>query len=126
LPQLINVLKGDMSLVGPRPEVPEYTADYTDHQNRVFLAKPGITGPSINVYEEELLARQSDKDAFYLNTILPQKLEVDIAYAENFNLFGDLKLLVSTFPKIFIRLHHLSRSKAGPARKNALHDSAQS
>ncbi len=130
LPQLINVLLGDMSLVGPRPEVPEYTADYTEHQKRVFLAKPGITGPSINVYEEELLARQLDKEAFYLKTILPVKLEVDIGYAERLSFHGDLKLILATLLKIFIRLRDLFRSRVRTsgraARKKAQHNSARS
>ncbi len=117
LPQLFNVFLGDMSLVGPRPEVPEYTAGYTERQKRVFAAKPGVTGPSINVYEEELLARQFDKESFYLKTILPAKLEIDIQYAESVTFRGDLKLILATFPKIFGRLRDLFQSHTRTTRR---------
>lgn len=102
IPQLINVLIGDMSLVGPRPEVPEYTAGYTDGQRRVFLVRPGITGPAANAYfnEEELLARQADKDSFYLRDVLPAKLHMDLLYCENVTLTKDLRLIFSTFATI--------------------------
>jgi lipopolysaccharide/colanic/teichoic acid biosynthesis glycosyltransferase len=102
LPQLINVLWGDMSLVGPRPEVPEYAARYTDRQREVLRVKPGITGPAANNYinEEQLLAGQPDKEAFYLRTILPAKLEHDIAYCERVQFRRDLLLILETFAKI--------------------------
>lgn len=113
LPQLINVVLGDMSLVGPRPEVPKYTAGYTDKQKRVFLAKPGITCTSIDAYEEELLAQQVDKEAFYLSTILPAKLEVHLAYTENISFWDDMKIVFSTFAKIFGRLCLLLQAQFG-------------
>jgi len=97
LPQLLNVLAGDMSFVGPRPEVPEYTAKYTEKQRRVLLEKPGVTGPATNAHvnEEELLASQPDKEAFYLTTVLPGKLETDIAYCENIRFGEDMKLILT-------------------------------
>lgn len=102
LPQLMNVLYGNMSLVGPRPEVPEYTARYTDRQRKILRAKPGITGPAANNYidEEHLLAGQSDKETFYLRTILPAKLEHDIAYCERVQFRGDLLIILETFAKV--------------------------
>src|SRR5262249_2394368 len=100
LPQLWNVLRGDMSLVGPRPEVPVYTALYNPRQKQVLAAKPGITGPSIVLGEEELLAAHADKDDFYLSTILPAKLEIDFAYCQKVEFLSDLKLLFLTFSRL--------------------------
>ncbi len=101
-PQLLNVLTGDMSLVGPRPEVPRYTAAYSEEERRVLLAKPGITGPAAVKYvnEEELLAGQPDKDSFYLTTLLPAKLAIDLSYCANVCFFEDLKILFGTFGNV--------------------------
>lgn len=103
LPQLINVLLGDMSLVGPRPELPGYTNVYAAKYRRVLLAKPGITGPSANEYilEEYLLVGRHDKENFYAAEILPRKLELDLIYCEEIRFFGDIKLIFQTFRKIF-------------------------
>lgn len=105
LPQLINVLLGEMSLVGPRPEVAEYVAIYSEVQLRVLLAKPGITGlvAMNNVQEEELLAAQEDKHHFYETVLLPAKLRLDILYCENVRLAEDLRIIFGTFLKIFHR-----------------------
>jgi lipopolysaccharide/colanic/teichoic acid biosynthesis glycosyltransferase len=105
LPQLINVLRGEMSLVGPRPEVPEYVAVYTDDQKRVLLAKPGITGlvAMNNVLEEDLLGAQEDKDLFYKNVLLPAKLQLDLAYCANVSFTKDLRILFGTCLRIFHR-----------------------
>ncbi len=100
LPQLLNVLGGSMSLVGPRPEVPRYTEKYTDAQKKVLLAKPGITGPSANVYEEQILAGHSDTEGYYLSHVLPAKLEVDLEYSNDVRLMVDLRLIVGTFVNI--------------------------
>jgi lipopolysaccharide/colanic/teichoic acid biosynthesis glycosyltransferase len=103
LPQLINVFLGEMSLVGPRPEVPEYTAAYTPEQRRVFEQKPGITGPAaiVNVREEELLADQADQHGFYLTVLLPAKLAIDLEYCGSISLAEDLRLIFITFASIF-------------------------
>jgi lipopolysaccharide/colanic/teichoic acid biosynthesis glycosyltransferase len=103
IPQLWNVLTGDMSLVGPRPEVPDYAAMYTDAQRRVLFVKPGITGPSANafVYEEEILARQMEVGNFYVAEILPKKLELDLRYCDNIRLGSDIKIILATFAKLF-------------------------
>jgi lipopolysaccharide/colanic/teichoic acid biosynthesis glycosyltransferase len=105
LPQLWNVIRGDMSLVGPRPEVPLFVAQYSDPQRTVLNARPGITGPKINVFEEELLARQADKQQFYLNTLLPAKLETDLAYVSDIRFSSDLDVLFQTFKKLLFRVH---------------------
>jgi len=122
LPQLINVLIGDMSLVGPRPEVPEFTAAYTEAQKKILLAKPGITGPSAYVYEEELLASQPDKENFYLTQVLPAKLEIDLVYCKTIRFFADLRLIFATFTNIFQKLFKpyqpsSARPAQGPAMK---------
>lgn len=109
LPQLINVLLGDMSLVGPRPEVPRYAREYTGRQKKILLVKPGITGPSANVYEEQLLSGHLDKETFYLTAILPAKLEIDIAYSESVSFTEDVRLILQTFWKIFVRMTELQK-----------------
>jgi lipopolysaccharide/colanic/teichoic acid biosynthesis glycosyltransferase len=103
LPQLFNVLAGHMSLVGPRPEVPRYTALYSPPQRKVFLARPGITGPSIILNEEQLMAAQPDKEQFYLAAILPAKLRVDLAYCANIRFSADIRCLFLTFARLFRR-----------------------
>lgn len=105
LPQLWNVIRGDMSLVGPRPEVPRFVAQYTDRHRAVLDARPGITEPEINVYEEQLLAGQIDKEQFYLNTLLPAKLESELAYVSEIRFSSDLDVLFQTFKKLLFRVH---------------------
>jgi lipopolysaccharide/colanic/teichoic acid biosynthesis glycosyltransferase len=105
LPQLINVFLGQMSLVGPRPEVPEYVATYSCEQRRVLLAKPGITGLAAMNYvqEEGLLAAQKDKHHFYQVVLLPAKLKLDLQYCADVRLSEDLRILFGTFFKLFHR-----------------------
>jgi lipopolysaccharide/colanic/teichoic acid biosynthesis glycosyltransferase len=116
LPQLINVLLGDMSLVGPRPEVPRYVRGYTDRQKKILLVKPGITGRSANIYEEQLLRGHPDMETFYLTTILPAKVEIDIAYCERVSFKEDLKLILQTFWNIFMRIMELQKPLQGTSQ----------
>ena len=104
LPQLLNVLKGDMSFVGPRGEVPEYVAAYDTEQSRVLEVKPGITGPASLTYidEAEILARQADKESFYLNTLMPQKIALDLTYCQKITFLNDLMLILATLRRLFI------------------------
>ncbi len=104
LAQLFNVLKGEMSLVGPRPEIPEYVAAYTERQKQVLAMKPGITGPAARMDEEELLAGQLDQSRFYLTVILPAKLNTDLAYCENVRCSTDLKLIFRTIAKVAAKI----------------------
>lgn len=99
LAQLINVLKGDMSLVGPRPEVRKYVDYYSEEQMKVLTVPPGVTDlASIQfVNESELLAGADDPEAFYLEEIMPKKLALNLKYVRNRSFFGDLKLIVYTF-----------------------------
>ncbi|AXA79984.1 sugar transferase [Achromobacter xylosoxidans] len=106
LPQLIDVLAGSMSVVGPRPEVPRYVALYPDAQRRVVLSvKPGITDlASIQFrHENELLARASDPEQAYREQILPEKLRLQSEYVRTRSFIGDMKILVATFAAIFRR-----------------------
>ncbi|HXX21330.1 MAG TPA: sugar transferase [Candidatus Acidoferrum sp.] len=102
LPQLINVFLGDMSLVGPRPEVPVYTAKYTARQKSILCERPGITGLSAVAYADEecILASETDKEGFYVGTLLPAKLELDIAYCKDITFVGDLRLISATISKV--------------------------
>jgi lipopolysaccharide/colanic/teichoic acid biosynthesis glycosyltransferase len=98
LPQLWNVLRGEMSLVGPRPELPEYVALYTRQQRAVLQVRPGITDPASLAYrnEEEILGAQTNPEEFYRTRILPDKLARNIAYLQRISLAQDLRLIVET------------------------------
>jgi lipopolysaccharide/colanic/teichoic acid biosynthesis glycosyltransferase len=98
LPQLINVAKGEMSLVGPRPEVPQYVASYTDEQKKVLELKPGITDLATLAFrnEEELLESADNLENFYLNFCVPKKIELNLRYAERANLWQDTKIIFQT------------------------------
>jgi len=102
LPQLVNVLKGDMSLVGPRPEDPRYVALYTEQQKRVLDVKPGITSEASVRYrsEEEMLAG-ADWETAYVNTIMPDKLRIELEYLEHRTLWSDLRVLWRTAVCVF-------------------------
>lgn len=95
LPQIIDVLRGKMSIVGPRPESPLYARHYDERQKRVLDAKPGIVGPAQIVYrhEELILKDKEDPDAYYIHEIMPRKLEIDLDYVENRNFLRDIVIL---------------------------------
>jgi lipopolysaccharide/colanic/teichoic acid biosynthesis glycosyltransferase len=103
LPQLWNVLKGHMSLVGPRPEVPTYVASYTVDEKRALTVRPGITDISSIKYrhEEQVLSQSEDPESFYVNVIMPHKLSLDIAYIDKISFFFDLKLIFLTIASLF-------------------------
>ncbi len=117
LAQLFNVLKGEMSLVGPRPEVPKYVANYSDAQRKVLSVRPGVTGPAASMFEEELLAGQVDKEAFYLKHVLPAKLAIDCAYCDNVSLRTDIILIFSTVMKVVRRIGELCRPMVSISQK---------
>lgn len=105
LPQLINVLKGDMSLVGPRPEVRKWTAVYPERWAIVLQVKPGITDNASIEFrnEEELLAQSSNPEETYRDIILPRKLELYIDYVHHQSFFGDLMIILRTIQTIIIK-----------------------
>ncbi len=104
-PQLINVLKGEMSFVGPRPEVPSYVAFYDEQQRKVLSVRPGITDPASIAYsnEEEILEGVSDVHRAYVDDIMPRKLELNLAYIDKMSFAYDLKLIFKTFSKVFVK-----------------------
>jgi dTDP-4-amino-4,6-dideoxygalactose transaminase/lipopolysaccharide/colanic/teichoic acid biosynthesis glycosyltransferase len=103
LPQLVNILKGDMSLVGPRPELPAYVARYTSRQRRLLAFRPGLTSPATLacIQEEDLLAAHQDHEDYYVRVLLPRKLELDLDYCNHVTLARDLKLLLQTGKRLF-------------------------
>ena len=102
LPQLINVLIGDMSLVGPRPEVRKYVDLYTDEQKKVLSIKPGITDPVSLIYfnESEILGKSENPEIAYIEEIMPAKLKLSLQYAEKAGVFYDIKVIIATLRKI--------------------------
>jgi lipopolysaccharide/colanic/teichoic acid biosynthesis glycosyltransferase len=137
LPQLWNVVKGDMSLVGPRPELPFYVRVYTEEQRAVFSVRPGITDLAALQYrnEEEILASAPDRESFYREVVLPDKLRLNLEYIRRISPRLDLALILMTLrvmprgpmPKIGIseaQTKTASRTSGEelPSRaKNALH-----
>lgn len=103
LPQLFNVLKGDMSVVGPRPEVAEFVDMYHADYERILSVRPGITSLASVEYrnEESILARSRDPLAEYVKTVLPAKIRLDLDYVENVSTWLDLKIIVMTLIRIF-------------------------
>ncbi len=102
LPQLLNVLVGDMSLVGPRPEVARYVKLYSAKQCRVLSVRPGITDlASLEFIDEnDLLANATDPERFYIEEILPKKLDLQLSYVSNRSFQGDLKIMWNTVVRI--------------------------
>ena len=97
LPQLVNVVRGDMSLVGPRPEDPRYVALYTEEEREVLRARPGITGPASLAYRhEEALLSDDDWEARYRSEVLPAKLALDREYLSRRTVWSDASLVLRT------------------------------
>ena len=108
LPNLINVIKGEMSLVGPRPEAPDYVKYYTEAQKQVLQVKPGMTGPSQleNRDEEEKLKGQSDAEQYYITELMPKKLALDLHYVATRSLATDVRWLLKTFRVVLFASRH--------------------
>lgn len=103
LPQLLNVLKGEMSLVGPRPEDPSYVALYTPEQRQVLGVKPGITGPTQLEYRDEASMLDGESvDEEYVSRIMPEKLKLDLEYVRTRSLMLDVKILWRTATTLFL------------------------
>ena len=98
LPQLINVLKGDMSFVGPRPDVPGYADELRGEDRLVLSVRPGITGPATLKYrdEETLLQEQDDPESYNKNVIWPDKVRINKDYVKNYSFKNDLLYIVKT------------------------------
>jgi lipopolysaccharide/colanic/teichoic acid biosynthesis glycosyltransferase len=102
LPQLVNVLRGDMSIVGPRPEDSRYVALYTASQKRVLDVRPGITSPaSVKYRNEEAMLSGTDWETLYIQQIMPAKLAIDLEYADNPTIWRDVHIIAKTFLALF-------------------------
>ena len=114
LPQLLNVLRGEMSFVGPRPEVLHYVNMYSDDQRRVLLLKPGITDPaSLNFFNEsDVLKEQNDPEDYYVRVLMPEKIRLNLVYGQSANFMTDLWLIGLTVLRVFgIRIAPLKRAR---------------
>ena len=98
LPELWNVLIGDMSLVGPRPDVPDYADKLEGENRRMLLLKPGITGPASLKYrnEEEILAEQENPQKYNDAVLFPDKVQINIEYLDNWSFWNDIKIIIYT------------------------------
>ncbi|MBA3872236.1 MAG: sugar transferase [Anaerolineae bacterium] len=102
LPQLWNVLIGEMSIVGPRPESPKYVALYTSEQHNVLSVRPGITSPaSVQYRYEESMLTGGDWEQKYIDEIMPHKLAIDLTYVHNSDILCDIKILWQTLLILF-------------------------
>ncbi len=103
-PQLWNVLIGEMSIVGPRPELPRYVATYNQEQLCVLSVRPGITDLASICYrhEEEILAKSKNPEQFYRSVVLPHKLALNLEYIEKMSFFFDTKLIAQTLKSLFV------------------------
>jgi lipopolysaccharide/colanic/teichoic acid biosynthesis glycosyltransferase len=102
LPQLLNVLKGDMSLVGPRPEVRKYVSLYSKEQKKVLSVRPGITDYASIEYsnENEILGKAENPEQVYMDEIMPAKLKLNLKYIAEKSVATDFKIIFRTFQKI--------------------------
>lgn len=98
LPQIVNIIKGDMSFVGPRPDIKGYADKLQGENRKILLLRPGITGPASLKYsnEEELLAKQDDPIKYNNEVIYPDKVKINLEYYHNRSFFGDLKIIFNT------------------------------
>ena len=102
IPQLINVLIGDMSLVGPRPEVPKYVALYTDEQKEILKVRAGITDYASIEFsnENDILADEADPEKAYIEKIMPKKIELNKKYLSEISMLTDIRIILLTIKKI--------------------------
>lgn len=101
LPQLVNVFLGDMSFVGPRPEVPKYVNLYSDEEKAILEVKPGITDLASLKYsnENDILSKVEEPEKYYIDVIMKDKIKLNLEYIEKNNLFYDIKIIFKTILK---------------------------
>ncbi len=106
LPQFWNILKGDMSFIGPRPELPRRLKYYNSRQKEIFSVRSGISSPASIVFsdEEYLMNQVEDPEKFYIEQIMPYKIELNLYYIENQSFFYDIWLIIATLLKIINRV----------------------
>jgi len=127
LPQLINVLKGDMSFVGPRPEVIKYVEWYKDDYKRILSVRPGITDISSLMFrnEERILQIVDDPERYYIHVLLPEKMKLARDYIENMSFFFDVRLISKTLYKVIFQLKDSQKQDLSP-QENGLNRRGQS
>ncbi len=103
LPQLINIIKGDMSIVGPRPEMPSYVELYDKKQRKVLSVRPGLTDYASLMYinEQSILEKSENPEKTYVEQIMPHKLELGLRYIEEKSFITDYKIIIRTIIKLF-------------------------
>ncbi len=113
IPQLFNVLRGDMSLVGPRPEVPRYVALYTPEQRQVLSVRPGITDPASIAYrsESQLMANAADPERLYIEELMPRKLDLNLEYLKRRTVGSDIGVVLQTIVAVLARRGSESRDR---------------
>ena len=106
LPQFFNIIKGDMSFVGPRPELPRRLQYYTEEQKKIFVVRSGISSPASIVFsdEEYLMNQVKDPERFYIEQIMPCKIELNKYYVNNQSFWGDIWIIVVTLLKIIKKI----------------------
>jgi len=121
LPQLWNVLRGEMRMVGPRPELEEFVREQSESYERILTVPPGLTGPTQLVFADEgaILAAAEDREALYRNEILPAKVRLDLAYVEHHTVWGDLSAVLRTclLPIVKTGYRVAARFGATPAQR---------
>lgn len=102
-PQMINILKGDMSLIGTRPEVQRYVDEYTDEMMATLLLRPGATGAASVKFskENDMLKDKENPEEYYIKTILPEKMALNLDYTKNISIGYDFKIIGQTFACVF-------------------------
>lgn len=129
LPQLLNVLRGDMTLVGPRPEHPNYVRLYTPEQRRVLRVRPGLTGvASIAYRNEEALLGGEDPEALYRTVIMPDKLRLELEYLDRRSFWSDLRIIAATLSVLPARSRPaaVAVTSHGASRNGSVHPARRS
>lgn len=106
LPQLFNILKGDMSFIGPRPELPRRLKYYSERDKGIFKVRSGISSPASIVFsdEEYLMDQVKDREKFYIEQIMPYKIDLNLYYVKSRNFWNDIYLIIGTFLKILNKI----------------------